>query len=65
MDWQKCFCILTLTRCILATQPQQSNKVISMHETGGGGGGLTKNKNSMEVGAASAGERETKSLGRY
>ena len=28
-----------------------------------GGGVLTKNKNSMEVGAASAGGRETKSLG--
>ena len=36
------------------------NKVISIHEMGGV---LTKNKNSMEVGAASAWGRETKSLG--
>ena len=53
MDWQKCFGILTLTRCTLATQPQQ---VISIHETGGV---LTKNKN----GAAPGWGRETKSLG--
>ena len=51
MDWQKCFCILTLTRCTLA-----------IHETVGV---LTNNKNSMEVGAASAEGRETKSLGLY
>ena len=59
MAWQKCFCILTLTQCTLATQPQQ---VISIHEMGGV---LTKNENSMEVGAASAGGRETKSMGLY
>ena len=35
MDWQKCFCILILTRCTLVTQPQQSN----LHTLNGGGGG--------------------------
>ena len=38
MDWQKCFCILTLTRCTLVTQPQQSN----LHTLNGGGGCFDK-----------------------
>ena len=59
MDWQKCFCILTLTRCTLL---HSHNKVISIHETGCV---LTKNENFTEVGAASPGGRETKALGLY
>ena len=57
MDWHKCFCILTKTRCTLVTQPQQSN----LHTLNGGGGGVTKNKNFTEVGGASPVRRETKS----
>ena len=59
MDWQKRFCILTLTRCTSVTQPQQSN--LHTLNWGGGGGGLTKKKNFKEVGGASPGGRETKS----
>ena len=35
MDWQKCLCILTLTRDVLWLH--SNNKVISIHEMGGGG----------------------------
>ena len=61
MDLQKCFCILTLTRFTLVTQPQQSNlQTLNIKRWGDV---LTKNKNFYGIWLCISWEKRDKVIG--